>query len=605
VTRQALALVGVALLASVPTGREVRAGTLRVGVVQTVIEDTLAANEAKIARFIDRAGSERCRVVVFPEGALYWADIARDAPAKGDLDAAIDRLGRRARAAGLYVIFGTGYRSDDTGPYHHRGVVYDPQGRRLLFYRKDREVPRPFDVDGIPWNLSICSDRGYLEHSDLPCLVHGSQVIVDISGGHGGDDGRPDLRWIRYRPWARRTNAYVIVSNPVHEDTDFMGHRPWGGGSAVIRPDGSVQASRLHEKDVLIVEEVDPARATRAEAQRRRNHPLFRAFWDQGQRLLEGQSAGPAAAVTPLVSAQRKITIAAAQMACSRNLEANTDRILRHVARAAEAGADIVVFPELAVTGSRPEDVAAAEPPALEAALRRIRTAARQREIHAIVGMPFVVAGARRNCAFVIGDDGAVMTCYAQIVSRRPDLFRPGSSAASMWFALKGVHAIVTVGDDADWVEIADLAASRGMVLHFHISYQFDPSPDAATFRRQRDLLVLQYAMGGAVVNAADPSAVPDPSAPASGGSLIVSREGGHNKAAPEGLQYYLPYQTSIVRRAGRVEDLVWATRQTVPANPMDLLRSWRNRHRKARAMKGWDAWIAGGAAAVHGDSGD
>ncbi|MBL7190022.1 MAG: hypothetical protein ISS70_27155 [Phycisphaerae bacterium] len=44
--------------------------------------------------------------------------------------------------------------------------------------------------------------------------------------GHGGDDGGSELPLIRYRPWAARTGAWVIVSNPVHEDTDFMGRSP-------------------------------------------------------------------------------------------------------------------------------------------------------------------------------------------------------------------------------------------------------------------------------------------------------------------------------------------------------------------------------------------
>jgi hypothetical protein len=78
-----------------------------------------------------------------------------------------------------------------------------------------------------------------LEQSDLSSLVQNSRVIIDVSGGHGGDDGRPDLRWIRYRPWAARIGAYVIVSNPVHDDLDFMGHSPWGGDSAVIRQEFS------------------------------------------------------------------------------------------------------------------------------------------------------------------------------------------------------------------------------------------------------------------------------------------------------------------------------------------------------------------------------
>ena len=86
---------------------------------------------------------------------------------------------------------GLGYRASDKAPYHNRGIVYDPDGHRVLFYKKNAEVPSSFSVHGVPFNLVICSDRGYLEHSDLPCLVQDSQVIIDISGGHGGDDGSP------------------------------------------------------------------------------------------------------------------------------------------------------------------------------------------------------------------------------------------------------------------------------------------------------------------------------------------------------------------------------------------------------------------------------
>lgn len=191
--------------------------SIKVGIVQTVIESSLEKNCNKLLSFINRAKAKRCQIVIFPEGALYWPEIAVDSPTRADLDGAIAQIGRQADSDNIYVAFGTGYKPTNTGSYHNRAVVYDPNGRRLLFYKKNAEVPQRFYVHGVPFSLVICSDRGYLEHSDLPCLVQESQVIIDISGGHGGDDGRPDLRWIRYRPWATRTGAYVIVSNPVHD----------------------------------------------------------------------------------------------------------------------------------------------------------------------------------------------------------------------------------------------------------------------------------------------------------------------------------------------------------------------------------------------------
>ena len=158
----------------------------------------------------------------------------------------------------------------------------------------------------------------------------------------------------------------------------------------------SMLAGRRYEKDVMIVEAIDMGRATRSEATRRRHHPLFEAFWDAGGELLRDGAAresrpakgarASASELEPYVSRARDITIAAVQMACSRDVSANTKTILTSIRRAASDGADIVVFPELAVTGSRADDILAAERPVLDAALAAIRDEARARGIHAIVG---------------------------------------------------------------------------------------------------------------------------------------------------------------------------------------------------------------------------
>lgn len=578
-------------------GAQVRAEKLKVAVAQTVIETTLENNLAKIVRLIGQAAADGCELVIFPENALYWADISTDNATKADIDAAIKCIAETAGKFDLYIIFGTAHKKADNGEFRNAAYLLGPDGSTLVSYRKTKDVPQSFDVHGVRCNMVLCSDRTFLEYSDLPCLVQGSKVIVDISGGHGGDDGRPDMRWIRYRPWATRTNAYVIVSNPVHDDTDYMGNSPWGGGSAVVKPDGSLQTCRTYERDVLIVQELDTGQATRAAAFRRKNHPMFESFWEQGKKLLEGESLDLADRITPYRSVVRDIKIAAAQMACSRNIVDNVGKIRRLIARAAREGADIVVFPELAITGYRAEDILAASTTDLDDAVDQIRSEARLRGIYVIVGLPYEIAGKRQNCAFVIGDDGEVKTRHAQIVSRRGNLFAPGEDFGAMWFTVKGVQSIVTLGDEADWIEIADLAANRGMYLHFHISYQADSFADDAIVRKQRNILMLRYAKYGAVVNAADPSELPDPSSPASGGSMIVSREGGHNKSAPAEIEYYLPYQTSIVKSAGSDEALIFATRRTAERNDLDLGRHFRNRNRKSRRQRGWYDWIAAGAA--------
>jgi predicted amidohydrolase len=375
-------------------------------------------------------------------------------------------------------------------------------------------------------------------------------------------------------------------------------------------------AGRMYEKDELIVEEIDTARATRAEAKRRRSHPVFKSFWDMGKEVLEGGRIDSVQDITPLSSAARDIKIVVAQIACSREMSENVEKIKSGIQWATQQGADIVVFPELAVTGAVQEDIAAASQSELESVLSAICRQAGQRNIYVIVGMPYFAGGHRRNCAFVIGDDGRIRTRYAQLAAGSNDLFEPGESPKAMWFQLKGVHSIVTIGGDADMVEIADLAANRGMVLHFHVACQTYASADEVVVGKQRHLLMLMYAKYGAVVNAAAAGRVEGvpPSnrgqdardTGSDGGmSMIVSREGGHNKPSPSGLEYYLPYQTSIVTSAGPDETMIVATRKTATRNDMDLTRHWRNRNRKNRAQKGWYDWIRYGAMLIGADVGE
>jgi predicted amidohydrolase len=92
-----------------------------------------------------------------------------------------------------------------------------------------------------------------------------------------------------------------------------------------------------------------------------------------GRQLLDGGQAPPVPEIAPYSSAVRDVKIAAAQMACSRDMAENTSTVLRYIAQAAEDGADIVVFPELAVMGSRGDDVLAASQSELDRAMDRIR----------------------------------------------------------------------------------------------------------------------------------------------------------------------------------------------------------------------------------------
>jgi hypothetical protein len=100
-------------------------------------------------------------------------------------------------------------------------------------------------------------------------------------------------------------------------------------------------------------------------------------------------------------------------------------------------------------------------------------------------GAPSFVNGKRRNSAYAIGPDGSILTRYDQIVVGRPELFEGGMSTKAVWFQVNGVWSFLTIGDDALWTEISELAALRGARLHCHLCCNQNMTPDESLLHDQ------------------------------------------------------------------------------------------------------------------------
>jgi NAD+ synthase (glutamine-hydrolysing) len=92
------------------------------------------------------------------------------------------------------------------------------------------------------------------------------------------------------------------------------------------------------------------------------------------------------------------------------DLDGNRERIVQHLARAREAGAELVLFPELAVTGYPPEDLLL-RPGFLRAAAESLAQIAAETEgIAALVGTPHLDRDLFNACAICV--DGKVEALY-------------------------------------------------------------------------------------------------------------------------------------------------------------------------------------------------
>src|SRR5437773_9504005 len=91
------------------------------------------------------------------------------------------------------------------------------------------------------------------------------------------------------------------------------------------------------------------------------------------------------------------------------DLDGNRERILARLAEAKEAGADVVLFPELAVTGYPPEDLLL-RPSFVQAAEESLALIAREtRGIVAFVGTPHLDRDLFNVCAVCAAGEGKAL----------------------------------------------------------------------------------------------------------------------------------------------------------------------------------------------------
>lgn len=573
------------ILLGLEAPQDLRTDMWKVGIAQISNEGRLSGNLAKILLFIRKGADQGCRVVVFPEGALSGASTGEAA----EMERALADIRKTTASEGIYVVLGGQSSRPGRRPQNWM-MTLDPAGREILRYDKLYDeptsgMPHVFSIDGSSSSAIICADRWLRGIEELP-IMNGAEISFELSDNFESE-WVPALAWYWYVPRALRNGVYVLFANTA-------GHGKHGH-SAVIGPDGAVIAAASGNAEELVTAIIDPAKASRAEATRRQQHPLVGTFWREGLKILTRES-DKTEPLEPYTSPEVEIKLAVAQMACSSNISENVEKMVAMIREAAAHGSDVAVFPELAVTGARDEDVLRADEDTLGKALGQIRDASRRAGIYAVFGMPHYAGAKRTNAAFVVGPNGAILTRYDQLAVDRPRLFAAASEAGAMWFRVKGVPAVVSVGGEGLWNEIAEMTSLAGAQLRFHISYDLTTGEQASLRRLQIWSNLASYGTFTATVNAASPQGLRLPSAPADGGSALWEdlqprvesnlAVKGEKREGHESLAIYSPFSANCIVRAGKGEQLLHST-QRVNRN---------NQHRSVRFNPAMATWYALGA---------
>ena len=159
----------------------------------------------------------------------------------------------------------------------------------------------------------------------------------------------------------------------------------------------------------------------------------------------------------------RKLRLAMAQINTTvGDLDGNTARILEYVRKARSQQADIVVFPEMAITGYPPEDLLF-KPSFIQSNIERMReVVANSQGITVVVG--FVDSQGDIYNAAAVAHDGQLLGVYHKIylpnygVFDEDRYFKAGSQCPV--FVVNGIHIGVNICEDI-WYALGPTAAQR------------------------------------------------------------------------------------------------------------------------------------------------
>lgn len=170
------------------------------------------------------------------------------------------------------------------------------------------------------------------------------------------------------------------------------------------------------------------------------------------------------------------ITIAGGQFPVSTDVQVNADWILKQMREAKQKGADIIHFPECALSGYAGVDystLAHFDWPGLQEQTQRIMAAADSLDLWVLLGSMHQLSGENKphNSVYVINSEGRIVDRYDKrfCTDRDLDFFTPGDHLVT--FTLNGVSCGVLICFDVRFPELYRALVQEKVHIVFHSFY--------------------------------------------------------------------------------------------------------------------------------------
>ena len=419
-------------------------------------------NIDSLIRLVEEAAEAGARLIITPEMGLTgycWYDREEVSPHVELVPGpSTQRFAALAAKLNCYIVIGLPEVDPSNGLYYNTAVLVGPEGYLGKHRKSHPYIAEPkwaasgdsghqvFETSLGRIALLICMDIHFLETARLVAL-QGAEVICHLSNWLA--ERAPAPYW---NSRARENGCYLIESNRWGLERGVQ----FSGGSCIIEPDGHIQVSR-DGGDGIVLGEIDTDNVIGPLATERRPelyhellhqtyawNPLdfFRLYGHQPQP--EGKAS----------------TIAVAQFQPSKDLDANLSQCLALVAQEQEA--ELIVFPELALTGldSGGRNAISCDHAAFDTLCR----AAQQRRQNYVIGFAERSEGKCYNAAALVGSQG-VIEVYRKI--HLSDSDRAWAIPGERWVScdLPLGRLGLLIGHDADFPEAARILALRGCDL--------------------------------------------------------------------------------------------------------------------------------------------
>jgi predicted amidohydrolase len=463
--------------------------SLRVAAVQMAIADDTATNLARIERGIAEAAEAGARIVLFPETAL--SGFSRETIARLDweqLKRAMDTVAARAKEHDIYLLYGCATQSGDEKPFNS-AVLVGPDGAEKTRYHKLGPEPwfKPgdhltlFEIDGVPCTTMICHDERYPEVVRLPVLAGAlacfyiSYEINSIDAAVRKAEGyRAQLiaRAVENGIWVCQANGVGPLEESDHRS---LGH------SRFVAPNGVVLTEAPALVDTMIVEDIQPDRASRRNAMESLELTPVGKWWQEGLKLVKRVDNMADQPQTQPASAPKrnKARLALMQTVPVKwDLEHNFDLFLKMLEIASKNDADIFVTPECWLDGyaapdkdSTPEKLREiAQPLDGSAYLDRVAEKARKRAMHICFGFSSIENGKLYNASGLWNDKGERIGVYHKTHLQTHDLQYEFGEKLPVWNTPWGPMGIMICADRR-WPETARTLRLQGARLILNPSY--------------------------------------------------------------------------------------------------------------------------------------